>query len=192
MSNLTAKQKLWADHYVVCLNATEAARLAGYSGDDNALAARGSENVRNRKVSDYINKLMSEKTIQKDEVLARLSEHATADMSDFTRINEKTGYVEVDLLKAQARGKLHLIKKLNFNKNGILESIELQDQQAALVHIGRSYSLFKDVQKREDWRDTALEYIRQGKVTYPAIVAEYGKDLAVQLFKQAGVPVEGE
>lgn len=43
------------------------------------------------------------------------------------------------------------------------------------------------------WETKALEYIRDGRVKYAAMVAEYGEDLAADLFRKAGVvPVEME
>ena len=52
-SPLTAKQKLFAEAYVACLNATEAARRAGYKGSDNTLAVTGHDNLRKPKFQHY-------------------------------------------------------------------------------------------------------------------------------------------
>lgn len=56
MKNLTEKQRRFVEAYTGPAkgNATAAARMAGYSGDDRALAVRGAETVRNRKVVDAI------------------------------------------------------------------------------------------------------------------------------------------
>lgn len=40
-----------------------------------------------------------------------------------------------------------------------------------------------------DWRAEAIEGIKQGALTYEALQEEVGRDLAVELFKSAGVPV---
>lgn len=43
------------------------------------------------------------------------------------------------------------------------------------------------------WETKALEYIREGKIKFPAAAAEFGDELAKDLFKKAGVvPVEAE
>lgn len=42
---LTPKQQRFVDHYLETGNATEAARLAGYSGSDNTLRSMGGENL---------------------------------------------------------------------------------------------------------------------------------------------------
>lgn len=49
---MTEKQRKFVEAYMgqTAGNATEAARLAGYGGDDNALAAAGSRLLRNAKV----------------------------------------------------------------------------------------------------------------------------------------------
>ena len=51
---LTPKQKAFADYYIECGNATEAARKAGYKGNDVTLAAAGYENLRKPQISQYI------------------------------------------------------------------------------------------------------------------------------------------
>lgn len=54
----TERQARFAEEYVRNGgNATDAARAAGYSGGENALARRGHENARNRKVRVYIDAL---------------------------------------------------------------------------------------------------------------------------------------
>jgi len=40
-----------------------------------------------------------------------------------------------------------------------------------------------------DWRAEAIEGIKQGALTYETLQEEVGRDLAVELFKSAGVPV---
>ena len=51
---LTPKQKAFADYYIECGNATEAARKAGYSGNQKTLSVTGSETLANPNVSSYI------------------------------------------------------------------------------------------------------------------------------------------
>lgn len=51
----TIKQRAFAAHYVTNGgNATEAARAAGYKGDDNALAVQGARNLRHPKVAPLV------------------------------------------------------------------------------------------------------------------------------------------
>ena len=45
MAKLTDKQKAFVNHYLICLNATEAAKRAGYKGSYDTLRSIGSENL---------------------------------------------------------------------------------------------------------------------------------------------------
>lgn len=69
---LTPKQKAFADYYIECGNATEAAKKAGYS--ENTAYAIGAENLRKPQISEYIADKMAEISCQRiasaDEVMA--------------------------------------------------------------------------------------------------------------------------
>lgn len=139
MADLTDKQAAFVDHYVMTWNATEAARRAGYGGDDTSLASIGWENLRKPAIQEAIAQVIGERVMGRDEVLARLSDQAGVDMSDFLKIN---GRVVVDLKRAKELGKLHLIKKIKKGPYGW--EIELVDSQAALEKIGRALGIFDD------------------------------------------------
>lgn len=70
---LTAKQELFARHYVDTLNGTEAARLAGYSGGDPTLAVTASRTLRNAKVKTRIAILFRDRVITPEELLTRVA-----------------------------------------------------------------------------------------------------------------------
>ena len=57
---LTPKQKAFADYYIECGNATEAARKAGYS--ESTAQQIGSENLSKPLISEYIAARMEEQT----------------------------------------------------------------------------------------------------------------------------------
>ena len=57
---LTPKQQAFADYYIECGNATEAAKRAGYS--ENTAQQIGSENLSKPLISEYIASRMEEKT----------------------------------------------------------------------------------------------------------------------------------
>jgi hypothetical protein len=44
--------------------------------------------------------------------------------------------------------------------------------------------------KVDDWRSEAIEYIRRGELSFEALAEEFDRDLATELFKAAGVPVQ--
>lgn len=54
---LTEKQKLWAKYFVETGNQTKAAQLAGYKGTEGNWATTGSENRRNPKILEYMEKV---------------------------------------------------------------------------------------------------------------------------------------
>lgn len=137
---LTGKQKLFAIHYVNTLNATEAARLAGYKGTEGGLAVVGSKNIRNAKIRAKIDELMESMTITKDEVLRRLTEQATADLGEFL-ILYPDGTFGFNLKRIKQAG--HLVKKIKMVPGGRVE-VEFHDPQAALLALGRHYKLFTD------------------------------------------------
>lgn len=145
-TKLTDKQALFVKAYVVCLNATESARLAGYKGSDNALAVMGHTLLRNPKIRSAIDDLLRLQTLSQDEILGRLSAQARADMGDFIDPDTLT----VNLKRAKELGITHLIKKIkqtiitNDDVQTEIFEFELHDPQKALVHLGRAYTLFSD------------------------------------------------
>lgn len=138
---LTDKQAAFVNHYLQIWNATEAARRAGYKGDDATLASVGWENLRKPAIRTEIDKRLAEHKLSADEILARLSEFATASMGDF--ISKWGRGFRLDIKKAEERGKLHLIKKISKGRNGT--TIELVDSLAALDRLAKYYKLYSDL-----------------------------------------------
>jgi phage terminase small subunit len=165
--HLTDKQRAFIDHYFLCgLNATEAARRAGYrSTDDNVLASIGSENLRHPKIRAEIDKRLSEMSMSANEVLARYTDHARGSLADFLVLEDgadgKSTKFRIDLTKAVQAGKLHLIKELTVEEEerriGPMTvttrrtNIKLYDAQAALNALGKYHKLF-DRALEVDWR----------------------------------------
>jgi phage terminase small subunit len=73
--NLTERQKRFAEYYIQTLNATEAAKKAGYS--EKTAYAVGAENLRKPQIQEYIDtvmkKLQSERIADADEVMRFLT-----------------------------------------------------------------------------------------------------------------------
>jgi len=187
MAELTDKQAAFIDHYIVCLNATEAAARAGYQGSRESLSVIGSNNLGKIKIRQEIDRRLQARTMKADEVLYRLGQQAEGLPPEVF----ETAYagLMVDFDKVKALGLTHLIKKITYNAKGYAQ-VELYDAQTALIQLGKHYALFTDTVKNVDWRDTALEYIRKREVSYEALADEFGHDLATELFTLAGVPVE--
>lgn len=157
-AGLSDKQKLFVEEYLQCLNATEAARKAGYKGGENTLASQGSDNLRNAKIRAYVDARLAESAMKADEVLGRLTEQARGSLDDFL----KNG--SLDLEQAAQRGKLHMVKKItqkkrSFGEDGIETEIqiELHDSQAALTLLGKHHRLFVDRQELTGKEGGAIE-----------------------------------
>lgn len=190
---LTGKQKRFADEYIVCLNATESCRRAGYSGDDATLAVIGSQNLRKPNIIAYIDERLNQFAMPANEVLIHLTDIARGDMSD--AMNNIGG---VDPLEAVRRGKSHLIKRFK-TKTTIIAGkteddgmeiheteIEMYDRLKALELLAKYHDITNKV-KVVDWRDELLQLYREGKITPEQIKVELGDDLATEFFKSAGV-----
>ena len=136
---LTDKQRVFVEQYLICWNASEAARLAGYS--EKSARSIGSENLTKPNIQELIEQRIATMALSADEVLARLSDLANADMSDFISLSEQ-GF-KIDLKKARDLGRTHLIRKIRQDQNGI--QIELHDAKDALIQLGRHHGLFTDV-----------------------------------------------
>lgn len=136
---LTAKQRTFALEYIICKNGTEAARRAGYAGEDATLAAVAYENLRKPQIIEFIEARFAEHAMRANEVIERLSDQARADMGDFMDV--KHNWVSVNLEKAKQQNKLHLIKKLKQGKYGI--ELELYDAQAAQRTLAQHHGLLK-------------------------------------------------
>jgi phage terminase small subunit len=146
MARLTTKQRAFIEQFFACgFNGTEAARLAGYKGNDVTLASVAYENLRKPHIAEVIDARLSEFVMSANEALARISEQATASMADFISL-DKEGRPKLDLKQAYERGKLHLLKKIRVGAMGSL-TIELHDPQKALKMIGQHHGSF--VQKHE-------------------------------------------
>jgi phage terminase small subunit len=156
---LTNKQQAFIQHYLTCWNATEAARRAGYS--EKTARAIGSENLTKPDIQTAINSRIREFQATADEVLLRLTSHSRGDMDDFV----VGDYLNLD--RARALGKMHLIKKLKIRTTTVSKpegediethdvEVDLYDAQSATVQLGRALGLFVERVKVEDWR-TELE-----------------------------------
>jgi phage terminase small subunit len=74
--SLTYRQKSFADLYIEHRNATLAAKLAGYEGNDVTLASVGYENLRKPQILAYIKQKLEDRHLSSERVLAELSDVA--------------------------------------------------------------------------------------------------------------------
>jgi phage terminase small subunit len=140
IETLTQKQRLFVEAYIGPANgnARTAARMAGYSGDDNALSSRAFELMRNPKIAELIGVRVEEAVMLSNEVLSELSAIAKADWQNFLEIRrDKEGEI-------------------------ISTTLKLSDKIKSLELLGKYHKLFSerlDLNLQvSDWRDEAAKY----------------------------------
>jgi phage terminase small subunit len=189
MATLTKKQQKFIDEYFACgMNASEAARRAGYSPE--TAYSIGYENLRKPEIREVIDRMFRENSMPADEVLARLSDVGRSDIGDIT-----TEDGVLDMRKARAAGKTGLIRSIKQttitsedSETHIIE-VKLHDKLKSLELLGRYHTLFTDRVKIDDWRSQAIDDIKAGLIDYPSLAEAFDDSLAQELFKQAGVKV---
>lgn len=194
---LTKKQQAFIDAYMTNgFNGGQAAITAGYSVE--SAYAEASRLLRNVKIIAEIQRLMRDYIMPAEEVLSRLTEHARGDIGDLW--DEATG--QIDWQKARAWGKTGLIKKIKHKTTRVTrengedvetfeDEVELHNPQVALQMLGKYHEVLTDKLKIEiTWEQRAIDDIRAGNVSYPALAEAFDDSTAARLFAAAGVPVE--
>ncbi len=137
---LSKKKLLFCEAYVSNgLNGAKAAIAVGYA----AASARqtASRLLTNADIEAEISRLLADQVMSRDQALASMSDMARADIDDFISLPGTFPYIDLD--KARALGKTHLIKKIKVRGDGGME-IELYDRQTAVRDIGKHHGLWKD------------------------------------------------
>jgi phage terminase small subunit len=146
---LTAKQKIFADEYLIDLNATRAYKVAyPRVKKDETARANSSRMLTNANVAVYVEKRMKDREkrteITQDMVLKELAKIGFADVTDFVTIENKgiLRVVQVKTTDDMPGDKLGAIAGIKEGANGI--EIKLNDKGKALELIGRHLGMFKD------------------------------------------------
>lgn len=142
---MTKKQKIFADEYLIDLNATRAYKVAYPSiKKDEIAAVNGSKLLRNTKVADYIQKRMQDRQkrteITQDRVLEELAAIAFARATDFAEI--KGGCVIIKDTSGLSEQQIKAIAGIKEGKFGI--ELKLNDKEKAPELLGRHLGMFKD------------------------------------------------
>jgi len=133
---LTQKLFLFCEYLIQTRNGTKSAGLAGYKGDENALASIASQNLRKPKVKAYLSKRYAETCMGSDEVLHLLAKIARTDISSF--VNKGGG---IDWEKVTKDG--YAVKSIGHTR-GKNSKIETESRLRALELIGRAHAMFTD------------------------------------------------
>lgn len=156
---LTNKQTAFIEAYLVSFNATQAAIEAGYS--PKTAYSIGWENLRKPEIAEYIKMRLEGAAMTANEVLARLSDIARGDITEFIDPNS----MAIDLVNSD---KKHLIKKVSSTVTVFEDEkkqttrtteathIELYSAQDALNTLARHLGLFDDkltIKGEVTWKD---------------------------------------
>ena len=142
---MTEKQKIFADEYLIDLNATRAYKVAypRVKSDEVAKAA-ASRLLTNVNVAAYISERMQERQkrteITQDRVIEELAAIAFAKATDFVQISH--GNVILTDTSKLSESQIKAIAGIKEGKNGI--ELKLNDKEKALELLGRHLGMFKD------------------------------------------------
>lgn len=124
---LTEKQKVFCDEYIISLNATDAARKAGYS--KKTARQIGQENLSKPYIQKYIQRRLAEKESERIATQNEVLEYLTAVMRG--EIQEEAIVVE-NIGNYQSRAKK------------ILKQVDPKDRNKAAELLGKRYGLFRE------------------------------------------------
>lgn len=142
---MTEKQKIFANEYLIDLNATRAYRVAYPSvKKDETARANGSRLLTNANVAAYIAERMKERQerteITQDRVVEELAAIALARMDNYAEIKNNRILIKnsAEFTEMQARA----IGGIKQGKFGI--EVKLNDKLKALELLGRHLGMFRD------------------------------------------------
>ena len=146
---MTKKQKIFADEYLIDLNATRAYRVAYPSvKKDETAAAAAARMLRNVKVQEYISERMQERQqrteVTQDMVVKELAAIAFARATDYVEIrsNGVCGTVVIKPTTDLSDQQVRAIAGIKEGANGI--EIKLNDKEKALELLGRHLGMWND------------------------------------------------
>ena len=131
---LNDKRKLFIAEYLKDLNATQAAKRAGYKHPD----VMGTRLIKVPQIRQAIDDFLRSRIMTSQEILKRLSEQACAEHGKYIDENG-----DVNLAKLRADDKMHLIKGTKRDrKNNLI--VEFHDGQKALALMAKHRGLLSE------------------------------------------------
>lgn len=142
---MTKKQKIFADEYLIDLNATRAYRVAYPSVKrDETARANGSRMLTNANVAKYISERMQERQqrteVTQDMVVKELAAIAFARATDYAAV--RGGTVCIKDTDSLSDDQIRAIAGIKEGANGI--EIKLNDKEKALELLGRHLGMWND------------------------------------------------
>ena len=166
---MTEKQKIFADEYLIDLNATRAYKVAYLRvKNDETAAAAAARLLKNVKVVTYIEKRMQDRQkrteVTQDRVIEELAAIAFARATDFAQI--VNGNVVLTNTADLTESQIKAIAGIKEGKFGI--ELKLNDKEKALELLGRHLGMFKDklevsgLDEEKNKLDDILQQMRGG------------------------------
>lgn len=142
--SLTVKELKFIESYIRTGNRTQAAIDAGYKAGNRQRASEiGYQLLQKTPVLEAVRLRLTEAVMPPEEVKSRLSDIARGSIEEFVTFQDGMRLPVLDFKKAKENGKLHLIKKLKYTKDGTVE-FELYPADAAQRDMGKIHGIFKD------------------------------------------------
>ena len=154
MAGLTPKQERFCEEYLVDLNASAAARRAGYSKD--TAGAIGNENLTKPEIASRVAELRQARServqVDSDRVLRELCLLGFSNMADFLRNQEDgTAFLDFSMLTRDQAAAIQefVVDEYMEGKGEDARPVKktkfkLADKKSALVEIGRHLGMFDD------------------------------------------------
>lgn len=133
---MNEQRRRFCDAYLRHMNASKAAREAGYS--DQWATDTGSKLLREPEVKAYLDEHFKAESMGAMEVIRRLTDIARLDLSEIIRDD---GTIDIGTMKAL--GLDRFVKSIGYDSNGNLK-VEFMSPEAALERIGKVHKMFGD------------------------------------------------
>ncbi|GAB3509842.1 hypothetical protein GCM10027341_47410 [Spirosoma knui] len=163
---LTARQRKFVEVFCDCLNATKAARVAGYAHTNARIIGR--QNLTKLNIAAAIEERLAQTVMTPQEAAYRLSILARGTFADFLVVDPLTKSVRIDLSTPDAQENLHVLKKVKqrrtvrHTKEGLVETfhteIELYDVLDALWKILQLHTKYQPAIHNQPQPATVVVY----------------------------------
>lgn len=173
VAKLTGKQKIFADEYLIDLNATRAYRAA-YPNckKDSSADAAARKLLGNTRIQTYISEQMKERQkrteITQDRVIQELAKIAFAKITDYVEV-QSDGVKNIVVVKSTeelSKNQVSAIAGIKQGKYGI--EVKLNDKERALEMLGRHLGMWNDkinisgeINTNNPYKDLTTEELRK-------------------------------
>lgn len=160
---LTDKQRLFVQYYLESSNATEAAKKAYDTTDDNVASSIGYENLRKPEISQLIKNGIVNAGVTIDAVLLEMVKCAFSDVIDYIDFDDETGKVTIKNFNKISGGKTRAIRKIKAKRivrNGETEysqELELHSKDKSLEMLAKYLKMFD--QKDQGDKGTLMQLL---------------------------------